>query len=185
MHMDNDCNDCFNLQANLAVQQNKHNIANERLEASLEILKAKDEALKIVQAEFDGVMAERQIIVDQADACQAKMDAATALIDGLSGEKIRWTSQLAQFKSETERLIGDVLILTGFLSYCGPFNQEFRILLQRQWFDLLQTKRIPVSLSASIVDALSDTATVNNFFFCILTFILLMIIYLRINIADW
>lgn len=90
------------------------------------------------------------------------MDAATAMIDGLAGERIRWTDQLAMFKSETDRLVGDVLLLTGFLSYCGPFNQEFRILLQKKWFDLVQDRKIPVSASISIVNTLTDAATVSN-----------------------
>lgn len=51
--------------------------------------------------------------MDDAAKCKAKMDAAASLINGLAGERIRWTEQLAQFKSETERLVGDVLILTG------------------------------------------------------------------------
>ena len=92
------------------------------------------------------------------------MDAATSMIDGLSGERIRWIDQLAMFKSETDRLVGDVLILTGFLSYCGPFNQEFRILLQKKWFDFLQSRRIPVSMNINIVDSLTDTATVSRYF---------------------
>lgn len=95
-----------------------------------------------------------------ADACQAKMDTATAMIDGLAGERVRWTQQLAMFKSEIERLVGDALILTGFLSYCGPFNQEFRLLLQSSWFKLMQTRKIPFSENISVVDSLTDTATV-------------------------
>ena len=92
--------------------------------------------------------------------CQAKMDTARAMIDGLSGERSRWTDQLATFKSEIERLVGDVLILTGFLSYSGPFNQEFRIYLQKMWSQYIQRRKIPISLNVNIVDALTDTATV-------------------------
>lgn len=66
------------------------------------------------------------------------------------------------FKSEIDRLVGDVLVLTGFLSYCGPFNQEFRVLLQRKWFDLIQERKIPISVTISIVNVLTDTATVST-----------------------
>ncbi|XP_024940596.1 dynein heavy chain 8, axonemal [Cephus cinctus] len=154
--------DVLPLKANLAVQQAKHDKANRNLADAEKLLRAKDEDLKQVQKEFDGVMSERQKVVDLAEACQAKMDAATAMIDGLSGERIRWTDQLATFKSEVDRLIGDVLILTGFLSYCGPFNQEFRILLQRKWFEFLQSRKIPVSVTINIIDSLTDTATTGE-----------------------
>lgn len=90
------------------------------------------------------------------------MDTAAAMIEGLSGERARWTEQVAVFKSETERLVGDVLVLTGFLSYCGPFNQEFRVLLQRKWFDFLQDRKIPISVTINIVNTLTDTATVST-----------------------
>ena len=92
------------------------------------------------------------------------MDTATAMIEGLSGERIRWTEQIAAFKSEIDRLVGDVLILMGFLSYCGPFNQEFRSLLQRQWFDFIHARKIPVSLVINITASLTDTATVSRTF---------------------
>lgn len=90
------------------------------------------------------------------------MDTASAMLEGLSGERIRWTDQVAMFKSETDRLVGDVLVLTGFLSYCGPFNQEFRILLQRKWFDFIQDRKIPISVTINIVNTLTDTATVST-----------------------
>lgn len=89
------------------------------------------------------------------------MDIASAMIEGLSGEKIRWTEQVALFKSETDRLVGDMLVLTAFLSYCGPFNQEFRDLLQRKWFDFIQERKIPISVTISVIGVMTDTATVS------------------------
>lgn len=58
-------------------------------------------------------MALKQEVLDDASKCQQKMDAATALINGLSGERVRWTEQSALFKSEIERLVGDILLLIG------------------------------------------------------------------------
>ena len=89
-----------------------------------------------------------------------KMDSATALINGLAGERIRWIEQLAQFKAETNRLIGDVVLLVGFLNYSGPFNQEFRQNLQKFLLDSLLKRKIPVTMSLNLIDSLTDTATV-------------------------
>ncbi|XP_026672559.1 dynein heavy chain 8, axonemal-like [Ceratina calcarata] len=154
--------DVLPLKANLAVQESKYEKANRNLMEAEDHLRAKDEDLKVVQTEFDAVMEERQEIVDLADACQAKMDTATAMIDGLSGERVRWTEQLAMFKSETDRLVGDAIVLMGFLCYCGPFNQEFRTTLQREWFSFIQGRKIPISIVINITATLTDTATIGE-----------------------
>ena len=79
-------------------------------------------------------MGEKQALEDDAASCQRRMSAATQLIEGLSGEKVRWTMQSQQFQSQINRLVGDVLLATGFLSYTGPFNQEFRnLLIKDRW----------------------------------------------------
>ena len=52
----------LNSQANLAVQESKYEKANRNLMEAESLLKSKDEDLKVVQREFDGVMEERQVI---------------------------------------------------------------------------------------------------------------------------
>lgn len=73
------------------------------------------------------------------------MNNASALIDGLSGERIRWTETSKGFEAQINRLVGDVLLATGFLSYTGPFNQEFRTLLLKQWRTDMTKRKVPFS----------------------------------------
>jgi dynein heavy chain len=56
--------------------------------------------------------------------------------------------------------VGDIFLCTGFLSYEGPFNQDFRNLLSKEWTKLLKDRRIPHSASISVVDYLTDTSMV-------------------------
>ncbi|KAL0274316.1 UNVERIFIED_CONTAM: hypothetical protein PYX00_006769 [Menopon gallinae] len=150
------------LKANLAIQQNKLMGAQKELRNAEDLLDSKQKELDAVHILFDTAMSKKQAVLDDANKCKAKMDAASSLINGLAGERTRWTEQLAQFKSETERLVGDVLILTGFLSYCGPFNQDFRLLIQRNWFDDLAKRKIPVTTSLNITENLTDSATIGE-----------------------
>ena len=59
------------------------------------------------------------------------MDAANALINGLSGEKTRWTAQLENFADTIARLVGDVALACAFVSYCGPVQPSPQPFLAR------------------------------------------------------
>ena len=65
------------------------------------------------------------------------------------------------------RLVGDALIGTAFLSYLGPFNQEFRKKLEKHFQKELTKRRIPYNSNLDIPSLLADSATVslkNNFY---------------------
>lgn len=59
--------------------------------------------------------------------------------------QVRWTESKAQFQMQIKHLVGDVLLATGFLSYAGPFNQEYRNLLLQQWKKEMNISHIPYS----------------------------------------
>jgi len=52
-------------------------------------------------------------LLDDAESCKRRMIAASALIGGLGGEKVRWTEQSKEFKSQIDR-------------YCDVFLHIFR-----------------------------------------------------------
>ena len=99
-------------------------------------------------------MLEKQTLLDDAESCRRKMNNATALIDGLAGERVRWTEASKNFASQIHRLVGDVLLACGFLSYSGPFNQDFRTLIMKGWKKELISNKIPFS-----------DVSINMFFF--------------------
>ena len=60
------------------------------------------------------------------------------------------------------RLVGDVLLATGFLSYLGPFNQNFRTLLLGRWEKEMTANKIPFSENLNLINMLTDAATVGT-----------------------
>lgn len=62
------------------------------------------------------------------------MDQANRLINSLQDNKKRWEENVNEFKSLKQRLVGDVAKACAFVSYCGPFNSEFRSKLLDEYF---------------------------------------------------
>ena len=60
------------------------------------------------------------------------------------------------------RLVGDVLLCTGFLSYQGPFNQDFRLQLEKDWQKLLTERNIPFTPTLNVIEYLSDVTMVGE-----------------------
>ncbi|XP_072567808.1 dynein axonemal heavy chain 5 [Paramormyrops kingsleyae] len=150
------------LKANLALQEARLAVAQGELAQAQEQLDAKQRELDAVQALYDAAMTEKQALLDDAQACRRKMANATALIEGLGGEKVRWTESSAQFQNQIKCLVGDVLLATGFLSYSGPFNQEFRNLLLQGWRKEMSVQHIPYSEDLNVISMLVDNATIGE-----------------------
>jgi dynein heavy chain len=150
------------LKANLAVAEGKLQAATKELNAAQAILDEKQAELDVVQAEFDATMRKKKELQDDADACNRKMSAASALIGGLGGEKVRWTAQSKLFAEQTARLVGDVLIMCAFMSYSGPFNAAFRAKLANSWTERLEKTGIPKTKGLNVISELVDNVTAGE-----------------------
>jgi len=111
--------------------------------------------------------AEKQEIKEKmqakANQLKRKMDQATKLIDSLADNKVRWTQSSQEFQSQKIRLAGDVAKASAFVSYCGPFNAEFRNLLSTEYFESdLNQRRIPNSDDLKLTQFLVDEQTVGD-----------------------
>lgn len=72
-----------------------------------------------------------------------------------------YTEQIIQIFHYFIRLVGDVLLATGFLSYCGPYNQEFRSNLVLSWMNILTTQKVPFTAKLNIINMLVDNSMVQ------------------------
>ena len=150
------------LKANLAIAEAKLEKANAELADAQGKLDAAQASLDAANAQYDEAMAHKQALIDDAEACKKKMSNASALIDGLGGEKIRWREAEIEFNDQIRRLVGDVLMATGFLSYSGPFNQEFRSKLIDGWQKKMTLHDIPFTESLKLIDMLADAPTIGE-----------------------
>jgi len=108
-------------------------------------------------------MAEKNALQERAAKTKRKMEQANKLINSLQDNKERWIKSANEFKSLKQRLVGDVAKACAFVSYCGPFNSEFRTKLLDEYFhnDLL-SKDMPVSEGLALTEFLVDQATVGQ-----------------------
>lgn len=150
------------LKVNLAKQEAKHDLAQAQLKAAEAIAFEKNKQLLDAKRKLTVALNSQQAFQSEANRCKNKMMSATELIQGLEGERKRWTQQLAGFNLEIQYLLGDIVILTGFLSYSGPFNQEYRAHLLKSWYNNLKYKNIPHSPDLNITEKLADPPTISE-----------------------
>ncbi len=56
------------------------------------------------------------------DLCEEKLVRAKQLIDGLGGEKTRWTANVDDLRDANYNLTGNMLVSAGCIAYLGAFT---------------------------------------------------------------
>jgi dynein heavy chain len=147
----------------LKVQEGKMAIAMAELGAAEVELKKAQDILDGLNAQFNEAMSNKQALEDKANMTKRKMDQANKLINGLAGEKTRWTEDSNNFATRRKKLVGDCTLSCGFVTYCGPFNSEFRDKLNYDIFlKDTHTKGVPASEKVDLVNFLVDQGTIGE-----------------------
>lgn len=143
---------------------------------TIELTEAQDN-LKQAQVELDEVNAIKQKLREQYDEkvafktelsddakkTQKKMDQANRLINSLEDNKIRWIENAKEFSRRKKQLVGNVAKACAFVSYCGPFNSEFRRKLTIDYFQAdLDARQIPAAGDLKLTEFLVDISTVGE-----------------------
>src|SRR5690606_852191 len=85
--------------------QRKLRAAQRELDRSKAELAEKQKILDELTASYDEAMRHKKALEDDAALTQRRMNAATALIDGLAGERERWREQSKTFDQTIAKLI--------------------------------------------------------------------------------
>ena len=135
------------------------------LSRSRENLRVIKERVAQLNAESQREMDNKNQLEQQAIKTKKKINIAETLINSLSDEKARWKKGASEIADDKRKLVGNCSLATAFISYCGPFNAEFRdILAVEKFTNDMKEKEIPVlpSLAYELTSFLVDEATVGE-----------------------
>ena len=94
---------------------------------------------------------------------QKRLNAASKLITGLGSEQVRWTADMEKMVEDKVKLVGDCLVGSAFLSYCGAFNQEFRTkMVYDHWTLDVKEREIPTTENFLIEALLTNDVEVSK-----------------------
>lgn len=129
----------------LALAQEELAVLNKALNEKQSQLKAVETRLGNLQRDFQETTDKKNNLEREVDLCGKKLVRAQKLIDGLGGEKTRWTQAAENLQMIYDNLLGDVLISSGVIGYLGPFTAKFRDECIRDWTKYSKSKKIACS----------------------------------------
>jgi len=128
----------------LSIKTQELEEAQEALEVARGELRQVEALKAALRKQYDDSLAEKNALQESAAKTKKKMDQANRLINSLGDNKVRWIANANEFKQTKINLVGNVAKACAFISYCGPFNSEFRSRLTNEYFQVdLQQRGIP------------------------------------------
>ena len=150
-------------QISLKYQEGRLHVATQELNKSAAEFSSIQAYLATLKEKFSKQITEKQSLEDKANKTKKKINTARSLIGSLSEEKDRWSRGARDIGDQKKMLVGNVSLSTAFISYCGPFNSEFRHILQNEYFIAdMKKKGIPVTPTLELTSFLVDDTTVGE-----------------------
>ena len=117
------------------------------------------EELAKLDANYKVASAELNDLQEKAAVMEKRLNAASKLITGLTGERTRWTADIKNLNEQKVKLIGDCVLTASFLSYTGAFTREFRheLIFKGCVGDLLERK-VPLTTPFNLENMLTTDA---------------------------
>jgi len=99
-----------------------------------------------------------EALKSEMESVTTKVERAESLLQSLGHESERWAKSSEAFDLVMKCLVGDGLIMSAFLTYCGFFDFKTRSAMLQRWRDVLELLGIDFREDLGIVETLSTAA---------------------------
>ncbi|GKT26037.1 Dynein axonemal heavy chain 2, partial [Aduncisulcus paluster] len=105
---------------------------------------------------------EKEYLKKQVAETELKLSRAKKLVDGLAGERVRWTESIELYKEQLSVIVGDVVVCSGFVAYCGAFASNYRNKLKHKWIKMLKVLKLPHSQKLNFAQFLVPMTSIRQ-----------------------
>jgi dynein heavy chain len=130
-------------------------------EKKAELKEVQDKVEKLV-SDFEIAKKKKADLQNQVEVCSKRLVTAEKLINGLGGEKTRWSATAEVLGVQFENLTGDVLIASGIIAYLGTFLAKYRNESVGSWIDLMRANKLPASSTFLLRTVLGEEVVIRQ-----------------------
>lgn len=120
------------------------------------------DGLELLERKLRTRMAFKEKKEREINLCEERLDRAIRLINGLSGERIRWIQTIDSIRNTVINVIGDILISSGAVAYLTPFTDKYRRGLLSEWYKILKQWNISHTIDSNPVGILGDPVQIRQ-----------------------
>jgi dynein heavy chain 1, cytosolic len=127
----------------------------ESIEAEVKELEASIAKYKV---DYAALIRDVEALKGAMETVTTKIERAESLLKSLGHESKRWAKSAKTFQTIMPRLVGDGLLMAGFLTYAGFFDFKTRAVMMAQWQQTLESLGIDFREDLGIVESLSTAS---------------------------
>jgi dynein heavy chain len=124
-------------------------------------LKGVMDKLQELDDALQGAIDKKEALQNQVADCAKKLTNAEQLMNGLGGERTRWTQLSADLAESYLSVTGDILLSSGVIAYLGAFTTSYRQQALTKWATLMGTKNIRSSKNFSLTATLGEPTQIR------------------------
>jgi dynein heavy chain len=117
--------------------------------------------LAALDKQLQGAIQKKEDLQNQVTDCATKLQRAESLMNGLGGERVRWTELSAALGTEYLSVTGDILLSSGVIAYLGAFTTNYRTRAIDAWAELMAEKKIKSSENFSLSSTLGEPTQIR------------------------
>lgn len=148
--------------AKLEIAEREYAATMALLEEKRAQVRALEDKLAHLTEQLNEANDRKQALQDDVKLCENKLERANKLINGLGGEKARWTQAARSLQNNYDCLAGDILVSCGIIAYLSPFTTPFRVESVNKWRDYVFGLQIPSSAEFNLLKILGSEIKIQG-----------------------
>lgn len=126
-----------------------------------EVQKVRDKVAALQQKCYE-METEKQRLAEEMERCEKRMGRAEKLLVLLADEGVRWKETVERMDIEMEKLVGNVFISCGCISYYGAFTGLYREQMVKLWLNECLNRSIPISEDFNIIKVMGNPVIIRE-----------------------